>query len=113
MGNGFSRMLQKLNLDARREDFRQNLSFSDGEDKPHSRNHSEEKNKRKTGLPQLRTRQQIDSQPNNEENKKEETFDKLVKGIINHKEPKLVKIYKKIKGINDMNVSRKEFNDQK
>ena len=113
MGNGFSRMLQKLNLDARREDFRQNLSFSDGEDKPHSRNHSEEKNKRKTGLPQLRTRQQIDSQPNNKENKKEETFDKLVKGIINHKEPKLVKIYKKIKGINDMNVSRKEFNEQK
>ena len=106
--------IQKLNLDARRnEDFRQNLSFSDGEDKPQSRNHSEEKNKRKTGLPQLSSRQQIDSQPNNEENKKEETLDKMVKGIINHKEPKVVKIYKKIKGINDMNVSRKEFNEQK
>ena len=103
-----------MNLDARRnEDFRQNLSFSDGEDKPQSRNHSEEKNKRKTGLPQLRSRQQIDSQPNNEENKKEETLDMMVKGIINHKEPKVVKIYKKIKGINDMNVSRKEFNEQK
>ena len=61
----------------------------------------------------MRSRQQIDSQPNNKENKKEETLDKMVKGIINHKEPKVVKIYKKIKGINDMNVSRKEFNEQK
>ena len=88
--------IQKLNLDARRnEDFRQNLSFSDGEDKRQSRNHSEEKNKRKTGLPQLRSRQQIDSQPNNEENKKEETLDMMVKGIINHKEPKVVKFIKR------------------
>ena len=121
MGNGFSRMLQKLNLDVRRsEDLGQNLSFSDGEEKSKSRNQSEEKNRKKQTLPQLRSRQQIESQTsggilssnNNIENKKEENLDKLVKGIVTHKEPKVVKIYKKLKGSNEMTITKKEFQDK-
>ena len=121
MGNGFSRMLQKLNLDVRRsEDLGQNLSFSDGEEKSKSRNQSEEKNIKKQTLPQLRSRQQIESQTsggilssnNNIENKKEENLDKLVKGIVTHKEPKVVKIYKKLKGSNEMTITKKEFQDK-
>ena len=121
MGNGFSRMLQKLNLDVRRsEDLGQNLSFSDGEEKSKSRNQSEEKNRKKQTLPQLRSRQQIESQTsggilssnNNIENKKEENLDKLVKGVVTHKEPKVVKIYKKVKGSNEMTITKKEFQDK-
>lgn len=122
MGNGFSRMLQKLNLDVRRsEDLGQNLSFSEGEEKSKSksRNQSEEKNRKKQTLPQLRSRQQIEQQTsvgivnsNNNENKKEENLDKLVKGIVSHKEPKVVKIYKKLKGSNEMATTKKEFQDK-
>lgn len=121
MGNGFSRMLQKLNLDVRRsEDLGQNLSFSDGEEKSKSRNQSEEKNRKKQTLPQLRSRQQIESQTsggilssnNNIENKKEENLDKLVKGVVTHKEPKVVQIYKKLKGSNEMTITKKEFQDK-
>ena len=98
----------------------QNLSFSDGEEKSKSRNQSEEKNIKKQTLPQLRSRQQIESQTsggilssnNNIENKKEENLDKLVKGIVTHKEPKVVKIYKKLKGSNEMTITKKEFQDK-
>ena len=126
MGNGFSRMLQRLNLDVKKNEEgggQHNLSFSEGEEKISksnsklkSRSGSEERHKRKTGLPHLKSRQQpFESMQNNsmsnfDEMRKEQELNKLVKGIVkkkDDKEPKVLKIYKKVKEINDNSIQNK------
>ena len=126
MGNGFSRMLQRLNLDVKKseeERGQHNLSFSEGEEKmsksnskSKSRSGSEERQKRKTGLPHLKSRQQpFESMQNNsmsnfDEMRKEHELNQLVKGIVkkkDDKEPKVLKIYKKVKEINDNSIQNK------
>lgn len=98
MGNGFSRMLEKLNLDVRKIDELNvvndnDVSYEEGKDA--QRNSSEEKKKRKhtQNLPKLKTSQPFDYGNNNEE----DNLNKRVKDIINHKEPCLVKIMRKTK----------------
>ena len=101
MGNGFSRMLEKLNLDVRKIDDLNvindnDVSYEEGKDA--QRNSSEERKRRKQtqNLPKLKTSQPFDYGGNGNNNE-EDSLNKRVKDIINHKEPCLVKIMRKTK----------------
>ena len=102
MGNGFSRMLEKLNLDVRKIDELNvvndnDVSYEEGKDA--QRNSSEEKKRRKQiqNLPKLKTSQPFDYGGSGNNGNEEDNLNKRVKDIINHKEPCLVKIMRKTK----------------
>ena len=107
MGNGFSKMLQKLSLDVKKEGDNNNDNINniiiDDVDNDEKRFTSEDYNKKRTVLPRVRASTNDDGKKINKETQmeNEKLSDSLkTKTIGFNDEAKVVKIYKKIKNIN-------------
>ena len=107
MGNGFSKMLQKLSLDVKKESDGNNVNINnitiDDVENDEKRMTSEEYNKKRTVLPKVRASTNDDGKRINKETQmeNEKLSDSLkAKNIGFNDEAKVVKIYKKIKNIN-------------
>ena len=107
MGNGFSKMLQKLSLDVKKDSDNNNVNVNnitiDDIENDEKRNTTEEYNKKRTVLPKVRASTNDDGKKINRETQieNEKLSDSLkAKNIGFNDEAKVVKIYKKIKNIN-------------
>ena len=107
MGNGFSKMLQKLSLDVKKESDGNNVNINnitiDDVENDEKRMTTEEYNKKRTVLPKVRASTNDDGKKINKETQmeNEKLSDSLkAKNIGFNDEAKVVKIYKKIKNIN-------------
>ena len=107
MGNGFSKMLQKLSLDVKKDSDNNNVNVNnitiDDVENDEKRMTSEEYNKKRTVLPKVRASTNDDGKKINRETQieNEKLSDSLkAKNIGFNDEAKVVKIYKKIKNIN-------------
>ena len=107
MGNGFSKMLQKLSLDVKKDSDNNNVNVNnitiDDIENDEKRITTEEYNKKRTVLPKVRASTNDDGKKINRETQieNEKLSDSLkAKNIGFNDEAKVVKIYKKIKNIN-------------